>query len=99
MVKGFNVTYEIVTPESAEAGDAAKRGFVAENVSLRDAIWETGRNRFCRGSFTNCGRWLTCSDDVDYPTGAVRTFGIHPPNTITAASYKRIVQLLTGAKE
>src|SRR5690606_18229007 len=34
----FNVTYEIVTPESAEVGDAAERGFVAKGVSLREAV-------------------------------------------------------------
>ena len=38
MSHNFAVTYEIVTDESAEHGDAEERGFIAKNVSLRDAI-------------------------------------------------------------
>jgi hypothetical protein len=35
---GFSVTYERWTYEDAEHGDTADRGFVIENVSLRDAM-------------------------------------------------------------
>jgi hypothetical protein len=34
----FNVTFEIVTAESAEEGDAESRGFIAEGVSLGNYI-------------------------------------------------------------
>ena len=34
----FNVTYEIVTEESAAEGDAEERGFIAEGLTLRDAV-------------------------------------------------------------
>jgi len=34
----FSVTYEIVTPESAEYGDAEDRGWVVEDATLRDAL-------------------------------------------------------------
>ena len=40
MSKGFNVTYEIITEESAEQGDAEERGFLLENVTFREAFGE-----------------------------------------------------------
>jgi hypothetical protein len=33
----FNVTYEIVTPESAENGDCADQGFELRDCTLREA--------------------------------------------------------------
>ena len=41
----FNVTYEIVTQESAEYGEADKSGFVCEDVTLREAIEALGQTR------------------------------------------------------
>lgn len=37
-MKKFSVTFERWTPEDAEYGETDDRGFVIENVSLRDAI-------------------------------------------------------------
>lgn len=34
----FNVTYDIVTEESAAEGDVAESGFVSEDSTLRDAM-------------------------------------------------------------
>ncbi|MCQ4158746.1 hypothetical protein NON00_02240 [Roseomonas sp. GC11] len=97
----FSVTYEIVTPESAEEGDAAERGFVLPGewrqsaneigdvrMSLRDAM----RLAYPQ---EDCGNWWAEADGrTDYETGAVETRCIHPPRNITAASYARVSRLL-----
>lgn len=87
----FNVTYEIVTPKSAEQGDVAARGFIVEDVSLREALRECDPTQ-------DSGSWF---DEVDgrtnYRTGAVETRSLHPPRSITKASYRRLARLL-GAR-
>lgn len=93
----FTVTYEIVTPESAEHGDAAERGFVAPGqwhdtepaeMSLREAI-------DLADCAYDCGRWFSEHEGrTDYKTGAVETRSIHPPRSITPASYARVRRLL-----
>ena len=54
----YSVTYDIVTPESAENGDVAEAGYVAEDVSLRDAIDAVGGVCYEHNGgyewFTNC---------------------------------------------
>lgn len=84
----FNVTYEVVTYESAEDGEAAESGFYAEDISLREAIALVG---YCE----DCGTWFAEADgDTDYQTGAVTYRSLHPPRTITKSSYGRIKRLL-----
>jgi hypothetical protein len=41
----FNVTYGIVTPESAEQGDYSETGFIAQDLPFRDAIETFNRER------------------------------------------------------
>lgn len=102
----FRVTYEIVTPESAEHGDAESRGFVMPG-DWRDDI-ETAmtqpRNAYdislreamdLADCAYDCGRWWTESEGrCNYRTGAIETRSIHPPENITAASYARVSRLL-----
>jgi hypothetical protein len=94
----FTVTYEIVTPDSAEHGEAEEMGFVAlgqwrdsepQLMSLREAM------QLC-GPAYDCGNWWAehGGDRCDYRTGAVETRSIHPPRNITEASYKRITRVL-----
>lgn len=102
----FRVTYEIVTPESAEYGDAAERGFVMPGewrddietamTQPRDAYDMTLREAIGLAyPQEDCGRWWTESDGrQDYRTGAVETRSIHPPENITAASYARVSRLM-----
>lgn len=95
---GFRVTYEIVTPESAEDGEAESMGFVSprnwhtdepEEMSLREAM------RLCFPAW-DCGRWFAeeGGDRCDYRTGAVETRSLHPPRNITPSSYARLRKLL-----
>ena len=94
----FTVTYEIVTPESAEIGDAEERGYVAPSgwhdseparMTLREALRLASPQQ-------DCGRWFAEEDDgrQDFSTGAVETRSIHPPRSITPASYARVRRIL-----
>lgn len=99
---GFYVTYEIVTPESAEYGDAEEHGWLSPGgwrtddrpppISLREAVQLVG---LCEDS----GRWLTEVDGREnYQTGAVERRSLHPPHNISAASYTRIARIFGAAK-
>lgn len=92
----FNVTYEIVTPESAEYGDAEERGFIAENVSLREAIDLIGNRADEADCYpVNHPRWFTNYEyNEDYTTGARESRSIHLPNHLTESSRQRIRRLL-----
>jgi hypothetical protein len=94
----FTVTYEIVTPDSAEHGEAEEMGYVSPgqwhdneptSMSLREAM------QLCSPAY-DCGRWWaeTSEDRCDYSTGAVETRSIHPPRNITPSSYARITRIL-----
>lgn len=91
---GFNVTYSIVTPESAEDGDYAETGFIAEDVSLREAVEALGRY-----ATEDAGRWI-CNAEYGHGTrsyweeGREEERNLHPPKTITPASYARLCRLL-----
>ena len=102
----FHITFETVTPESAECGDAAERGYVHPNggrdaldlvesaddyaFDLRSAVRFTGT-----GATWDVGRWFdTTWCDEDYRTGAETRFALHPPRNITPASYARLARLL-----
>ena len=91
----FNVTYETITPESAEHGDAADRGFTREGVSLAEALAAIGFGRRDRGGFEDNDRWFSTADpDRDYREGSETYYAIHPPETITPASYARVRRIL-----
>lgn len=107
-MSGFSITYEIVTPESAEDGDNAESGFLVEDVTFRDAMDEL---RWYRGAYVEADsyaggrphrpRWFTFYNaDEDYSTGAVTNYSLHLPERITDASRMRIARLLGcyGAK-
>ncbi len=98
----FNVTYDIVTPESAENGEAAESGFVDQNLSLRDAITELHltRTNLCDG--TECiepsesrgrPRWITVVNGQEYLTGAQESRALHIPCKVSDSSAIRIARL------
>lgn len=96
----FTVTYEIVTPESAEFGEADESGTVDTGLSFRDAIQEVNRTRTnmvdgC--SVENCGRWWTVVNGMEFETGAQESRSLHPEGNITDASRGRISRLM-GAR-
>lgn len=95
----FAVTFETITPESAEQGDFATNGFVAEGLTLRDALAELDNfNRSdnppeadeCPVSFP---RWITVYGAVD-AWGEVENRSIHFPEELSQGSRMRIARLL-----
>jgi len=101
----YHVTYEIVTPESAEYGDCDESGFICEDVkSLRDAmdsLFET-RTSACDGfecvdaSDSDIGhaRWFTVYNGMEHFTGATESRSLHLPESMTPASRMRVYALL-----
>lgn len=102
----FRVTYDIVTPESAEHGDSAERGFVMPGGWQYDietvlADKESNYSMSLRdainliGCVEDSGSWFTETDGrQNYKTGAETTYSLHPPDNITGASYRRLARLL-----
>jgi len=105
----FRVTYQVVTEESAQDGNFAEHGYALPGgykfsikdvsarpnpisdyeMSLREAI---GISVFPEDS----GNWFSSVDgEMDYRTGDVTTYALHPPRNITKASYARLKRLLT----
>jgi hypothetical protein len=95
----FRVTYEIITPESAEHGDAEERGYVLPggwrtdddgeaDMTLRDAMRLAGPQEDAGGW------WCEVDGRQNYRTGAEERRSIHPPRNITAASYARVSRIL-----
>lgn len=77
----ISMTYETITPESAEMGDAEDRGFVFENSEClaHELFSYITRDGFCEPSDSHgVPRWLTAYGDADYRTGEVENRSIHP---------------------
>ena len=92
----FNVTYEIITPESAENGDVEEQGFVVENVTFREALdafgsWGHVEADCCP---VRSPTWFTGYGDVDCMTGGTENRSLHLPDSLTNASRMRIARLL-----
>lgn len=97
-MKKFSVTYEVITDESAQNGEAESGGFEAENVSLREALSIIGG---CEGGVeADCypvrsPRWFTFyKQNEDYSTGEVTNMSLHLPDHLTESSRLRIARLV-----
>jgi hypothetical protein len=103
----FAVTFETVTEESAEHGDAADRGYVIEGATLRDCVPHVA-NGFSRpdwagycepdASAPQTPRALTWDGYNDgtrhaYETGERESRTLHIPAHVTASSARRIARL------
>ena len=86
----FNVTYEQVTPESAEYGEFSDSGFIGTDLTLRDALEANNCN--------NC-RWITAYKTNDgtreyYEQGITESRSLHFPDSMTNSSRNRLMRLL-----
>lgn len=95
----FRVTYDVVTPESAEHGNVAESGYFFRGGWRHDdpSEWTLREivSQFGRKSLENSGSWFsTCDDGINYRTGECVSYAVHPPDNITAASYARLCRLL-----
>jgi hypothetical protein len=98
MSKKFSVTYEIITPESAENGDVEESGYVDQDLTLREAINEFSCDNVEMDSYpcslSNPPRWFTGEYNVSCATGAEERRSLHLPRNITPSSAMRIARLL-----
>lgn len=102
----FSVTYEIWNEESSEIGDTNERGYIAESVSLREAVqyvFETRTNRVdgitaieANESPVESPRWVTVYNGMEYLTGDYENRSIHFPENLTSATRCRIYRLIAG---
>ncbi len=95
----FSVTYETITPESAEIGDCEDRGYIAEDVTLREAIGELNGAAVEPSCYPFDAdypyTWFSTVDgDTDYRTGAVEYRSLHLPKNLTPSTRARIARLL-----
>lgn len=77
----ISMTYEIITPESAENGEAEEIGFVFENeeCTAKELAQYIEREGFTEPSESSgVARWLTCYGDVDPYTGETENRSLHP---------------------
>jgi hypothetical protein len=91
----FDITYEVITEESAEDGDSAESGFTMQDVTLRDA-WEFLRwEGYCEASDSNtsAARWLTFYGEQDHATGDMTNYSLHFPAKLSQYSRIRIARL------
>lgn len=103
-MQAFSVTYEIVTPESAENGDAEERGFIAEAVTLSEAVrclFETRTVELAGATGIEANewpvtapRWVTVYNSAEYRTGACENRSIHFPENMTAARRRHLARVL-----
>ena len=96
-----NVTFDIITPESSELGEAEEMGFISENVSLRDAITDLFNTRTAHGggiSFIECfNEWpfsIRVGNGMEFLTGAHEQRTLHLNDTLTQSSATRLAKLL-----
>lgn len=96
----FNVTYESWSHEDVESGDTDSRGFIAERVSLREAInlmHDIPNDCLAiEPSDSNIGdaRWVTYYGDYHYRTGVAESRSLHFPDSLTPSTRCRIFRLL-----
>ena len=103
----FNVTYEILSEESAEQGDSDERGFICQSVTLREAAKAVHETRTCHVGGVECiepdswpaarVRWITVSNSMEFLTGEYESRSLHIPDTVSASSSRRIARLV-GAR-
>ena len=95
----FSITYETVTHESAEYGEAEDSGFEYESLSLREAFdvmrWHGNALQADRYpiSLQYPPRWLSWEGEQDFSTGAYTYRSLHLPDSLTASTKLRIARL------
>lgn len=105
MRERFHITYDIVTPESADRGDSAEAGYITSGGMHIDVVTTKDRKAAALdlhsaiahlGCLEDSGSWFTEIDGRDnYRTGEHETRSLHPPRNITPSSYRRLCRLLT----
>lgn len=101
-MKGFTVTYEIVTEESAREGDAAERGYLGQDMTFREALklfnderdWTYVESDILPMSAQQPPSWFTDYGETAFASGEQRSVSLHLPDGITGSSAMRIARLV-----
>lgn len=103
----FNVTYDVITPESAEYGDTAENGFVIEDATFSSALDAFAPDwRYCGFPHIEANewpvsegiRWFTIHDEMDIETGCENSRSLHIPEHIKGETRLRIARFLGAVK-
>lgn len=99
----LDVSFEIITQESAREGEAAECGWIVIGANLRAALeaFRATRTSKCDGitgieaDSWPCirPRWITVTNGMEFETGAVECRSLHIPKTVTTSSARRIARL------
>lgn len=101
MIK-LSKTYEIVTHESAEHGEASEHGFIFENESYTFkelvSLMRDYNNTSCSPATGGIFEWLSSHADINYITGDETIESIHysAENEPKKAKYWRKAMVLAG---
>lgn len=96
----FNVTFDIVTEESAAEGDVAESGFVSKDSGLRDAmhdVFAIGANVTaieCDSSPALAPCWITVYGGMNMYSGEYESRSLHLPESLTPSSRRRVARLM-----
>lgn len=94
----YDITYAIVTEESAEHGDYAESGFLYEGLDFKEAVqrFESERAGLIEANEYPIisPRWFTAYVEQNPRTGDYREVSLHLPESVTPASRRRIARLL-----
>lgn len=95
----LSMTYEIITPESAENGEAEEMGFVFESCDCgaRELARLIQRDGFTVPSCSHgVPRWLTSYGEMCYRTGETENRSIHPGSDPQSQKVWRQVLTICG---
>jgi hypothetical protein len=88
----FKVSYEIVTPESAEEGEAEERGFLEENLTFDEAAELVKRTRTSlvdssqACEYDEHSRTVRVTNGEEFETGAHEIRTLHFPRHLSAST-------------
>lgn len=95
----FNLTYELVDEDEAEAGDTYRRGYLAEELTLRQAV-DSLTEGISEVQVVEASEypvdhpsWVTVQG-TNWLTGDSVSNSLHFPDHLTGASRRRICRLL-----
>ena len=95
----FNITFETISPESAENGDFEETGFLHEGLTFREAMdvlrWKRGCYVEADSYPVRNPRWFTFYNAEEHHLcGSVTHWSLHIPEHITESSRRRIAKLV-----
>ncbi len=98
----YSITYEVITPESAEVGDAAERGYLVDPTQyqlgdLREILSNAQSYGIVGTTRNNLTGWFcSINPQRDHRDGSETYYSLHFDNDMTGSSFSRVGKLLNG---